>query len=347
MRANRIITVRTGDDYMPVVPEVEPGDGDWAAKRALESGRASKRLGRALIAIIVLLGVVTLLAWSDPAITQQQRLYAIRLFPLASIFHPMPDTVFPATTTTVPQPVPAQITNVVVDLSAVRTTRTHVERFARWVPRFEAGAHVRYFNDTDHDQHYALLCYLSKLAPPGAVMVELGTALGLSAMALACNPGVSRVLSFDVMDCEATLAAHNGITRERLRTELPQVRFLTGADPMGALWAPDVLKASVILLDTYHEPDTRPFERGFVDFLVRNRFAGILVLDDIWVNAQMTNWWTTDIVAQRTSLPPPRRYDLTPWGHASGTGVVDFTGTMDTVSPAVFPLPRQPMRASV
>lgn len=45
------------------------------------------------------------------------------------------------------------------------------------------------------------------------------------------------------------------------------------------------------MLDTFHEPDTVPFEREFFQRLLDIGFKGILGLDDIHLNLEMKKWW--------------------------------------------------------
>ena len=82
----------------------------------------------------------------------------------------------------------------------------------------------------------------------------------------------------------------------------------------------DIARAPLISLDTAHLPDTVPFEREFMQALEGVGYRGVVVCDDIHMNAEMVRWWHEI---------PQRKFDVTAVGHGqSGTGVVDFSGRL-------------------
>ena len=98
--------------------------------------------------------------------------------------------------------------------------------------------------------------------------------------------------------------------------DLPNVEFRV----KNALEDGDQLLASpLILLDTYHDG---VFEQEMYDFLSRNNYTGLLLLDDIHVNPAMQQFWSG---VSHTKL------DLTTWGHWSGTGLVVFDMASSTL----------------
>ena len=86
------------------------------------------------------------------------------------------------------------------------------------------------------------------------------------------------------------------------------------------LWE-KIRRAPLIFLDTFHKPDSRPFEREFMRRLVDIRYDGIVLIDDIYLNHEMQRWFDELVCAANA---PYNAYDLTVVGHSSGTGLLDF-----------------------
>ena len=210
----------------------------------------------------------------------------------------------------------------------VYTERGHLSAAARArVPAHEGGQHRGYYAAPAGQEHYALLCYLVRQLRVGEWVVEVGAALGLSALALACNPDVP-VFSFDLVQNQlhAAVLAHLNMSAPEYRAGVPNAFFIE-ADVMAPEYAHALAGASLILLDTYHEPVSRPFEYAFVKHLRALGYRGLLVADDTRLNAEMATWWTWLIASGAPDGAPAgdgMAYDLTDVGHASGTGLQDF-----------------------
>ena len=92
-----------------------------------------------------------------------------------------------------------------------------------------------------------------------------------------------------------------------------------------------------MMLDTEHLPKTQPFEVGLLGNLSAAGYRGIVLLDDIRLNAEMAQFWRScQEWAERRGY---RAHDLTEVGHFSGTGLIDFTPSrvfsfVSTKSPA-------------
>lgn len=144
------------------------------------------------------------------------------------------------------------------------------------------------FHEGAGSEHYRLLTEISK----GKKLVyDIGTYRGASAIALS---NAEKVVTCDI--------------QHLLKCELPEnVRY-----KIGNCIGPDLLKADLILVDTFHDGT---FEREVYSYLEANNYKGILLLDDIYLNAEMKSFWV-DI-----DLP---KQDLTYIGHYSGTGIVFF-----------------------
>ena len=162
-------------------------------------------------------------------------------------------------------------------------------------------------------EHYKLLAAIASKFVRGR-FYDVGTYLGHSALALAHRYDElgNRVITFDIQDCFKTAEAsaiksHGGI----------ELRVKDAIEDVAEI----VSNADVVLLDV--TPHDGQFERVFITELIRRGFKGLLILDDIHLNAEMTALWQW--------VPAARKIDLTDLGHWSGTGLVAFDpeGTID------------------
>jgi predicted O-methyltransferase YrrM len=177
--------------------------------------------------------------------------------------------------------------------------------------RMDLGS-VRY-PDFWPGEHYRLLASIVKIERP-TLIVEIGTAQGLSALALKKYlPAEGSVATFDIVPW-------NEITDTYLR----KADFEDGrlAHHVGDLSEPTVFlrhttlleQADVVFVDA---PKDGRFEPIFLQNLERLRFRKpmLLILDDIRVWNMLATW---------RQLARPK-LDMTSFGHWSGTGFVDWT----------------------
>jgi hypothetical protein len=136
------------------------------------------------------------------------------------------------------------------------------------------------------NEHYRLISYLCD----GMDLVfDIGTYQGFSALAMST---AKKVISYDVEN-QRIISTKN--CEYKIGNVLKDKRLL---------------KASVILIDTYHEGD---FEAKVIEHLRANNYKGLLVMDDIYFNKQMTSLWESIT---------EEKHDLTELGHYTGTGLV-------------------------
>ncbi len=193
--------------------------------------------------------------------------------------------------------------------------RIDLSYLARHVPDAE---HRRQFLDTGFREHYRLIAHLSTCFH-NAVLFDIGTNKGYSALALSHNPA-NRVVSYDIVDLR-------DLDDD---AKLHRIEFQIG----DVMKDERLLASPLIVLDTDH--DGR-FEAEFYRFLRRNRYRGLLSLDDIHLSRAMIEFWNT--------IEEPK-VDLTDIGHFSGSALVDFsTGAWGGLS-APGPL-RSGMRAAL
>lgn len=169
-----------------------------------------------------------------------------------------------------------------------------------------------YLPDIWPGEHYKLLAGLVLALKPRLV-VEIGTATGLSALAMMRYlPPESRLVTFDIIDWQSYPGQH-------LRSEdFAAGRLVQYVDDLSqsavAQRYHEVLKgADMIFIDAAKD---RVMERKFVTNFRRVPFERkpLLVFDDIRVWNMLRIW---------QELPFPK-LDVTSFGHWSGTGLVEW-----------------------
>ena len=159
-------------------------------------------------------------------------------------------------------------------------------------------------------QHYNLLSYLATRLS-GTTIIDLGTHMGSSALALSVNP-TNTIYSFDIV-------------RKTPLSDLPNVNFeiVDLWNPAARdFWAPIVLGSSLIVLDI--DPHSGVPEYEFYLWLKENDYKGLLFCDDIHYFKEMRdNFWF--------KVPHSEKVDITAIGHWSGSGVISFQPRPDIV----------------
>ena len=196
------------------------------------------------------------------------------------------------------------------------------------VKDFTSEAYVNYLLAEPGKEHYPFLSYISSTYGDCRHFTDIGTRVVTSALALGSNLK-SPVWTFDLPSSSERKEAFRGRTEEewqsRAQTTGLDIKF-HNLDLMKA--SNDELKQYLgtwfVMLDTFHQPDTVPFEREFFQRMIDIGFKGILALDDIHLNSEMKQWWKeVEDGAERGGY---HTYDISEIGHYSGTGLVDFSG---------------------
>jgi hypothetical protein len=178
-------------------------------------------------------------------------------------------------------------------LNRVNISNIALSGYTKYVANME---HLQYFLDDNFKEHYKLIAYISSLFND-ATIFDVGTNLGYSALALSYN-STNIIVSYDIVK-----------SRELYHSEeLHNIDFRIG----DVLQDKRLLQAQLIMLDTFHDG---VFEKKFYEFLKKEKYKGLLFLDDIHLNEPMKKFWD--------SISEPKE-DLTDVGHWSGSGLVDF-----------------------
>lgn len=173
-------------------------------------------------------------------------------------------------------------------------------------PYTEWTGYSQYFKDCNKREHYKLMAFLSGQCEDGEKIYDIGTFLGFSALALAHNPDVN-VVTYD-------LTNHFNTTQLTAK-DYPNITFKL-ADCTQKEELVDIVKAPFIFLDV--DPHDGVQEPQIFKAFQDAGFKGLLFLDDIHLNEPMKQFWNSITL---------KKYDITSYGHWSGTGVVVFDET--------------------
>lgn len=136
----------------------------------------------------------------------------------------------------------------------------------------------------------------------GETIIDIGTHIGYSALAMAFNPKVN-VVSYDLYDHFSKMAP----TTAR---DVPNITFLLKNCITDAQ---NLSQSPFIFLDV--DPHDGVQEKEIINALAEAGFKGIMVCDDIYKNTEMRAFW---------DWVPYKKYDISKFGHWSGTGLIVF-----------------------
>jgi hypothetical protein len=167
---------------------------------------------------------------------------------------------------------------------------------------------LQYFELNSGTEHYKLLAYFSKELNTDKPLLDIGTYFGFSAAAL--SVGNKKVISYDIYDW---IPDDKYTVKKLLNVEL---RCMDCLDDMDTL-----LDTDFICLDI--SPHDGLQEQVIFDALKKYKYKGLLFLDDIHLCKEMDDFWN------RIDLP---KYDLSKYGHFSGSGLVVFDVNKFTIN---------------
>lgn len=185
----------------------------------------------------------------------------------------------------------------------------------------------KYASSPPGQEHYALLSYFAIIFSKNPYSyIDIGTRFGTSALTMATYG--HHVITYDIpgsTELETALKSMK-MTKENWDLELKKLNCNITTISANLLKVTDeefepVRRAPFILLDTYHRPYSNPFEREFIERLVASKYNGVVILDDIFEDREMIEWFNELICSK---YRPFSVYNITSVGHASGTGLLDF-----------------------
>ena len=168
---------------------------------------------------------------------------------------------------------------------------------------------LSYFDVTK--EHYHFLGYISTTIDNGTI-IDTGTHRGGSAIALSYNQS-NKVHTYDIESFRSGITGNVKNIPKNISYYCPlSIIELMETNP------DQILTSDIFFIDINHEG---PEEIKLFDFLLENNYKGILILDDIHINADMEHVWSyiqsSDVIT----------FDATNIAHlldGDGTGVVFF-----------------------
>lgn len=152
-------------------------------------------------------------------------------------------------------------------------------------------------------EHYSLLA-VSSLYFNNTTLFDIGTCTGASAIALAYNTK-NNVISYDIQN---ELGVHS---------KPNNVEFKIGDFRLDEL----TLQSPLIVIDV--DPHDGNLEAEFHNFFVQKKYNGFVLWDDVHLTGRnergigIDTWWK--------SLDSVEKYDLTEFGHGTGTGLIVYS----------------------
>lgn len=164
---------------------------------------------------------------------------------------------------------------------------------------------------TKTQEHYRLLAAFADMFY-NEIIIDIGTFKGLSALALAYNKQ-NHVITVNKEKRSNFLGkAVEEFPIEPILHDILKIReneYLTNK----------IKESAFVLLDITHNGKD---EKEFYNFLLEIDYKGILIADDIYLkrNGDMEGFWNSI---------KEKKFDLTEYGHWSGTGIVDFSKELE------------------
>lgn len=190
----------------------------------------------------------------------------------------------------------------VISLSKAIVNATDLTKLTHYM-EFHAQQ-KQYFLEEAGKEPYKLYAYLSQHVHGD--IIDAGTLFGTSALALSANEQ-NTVFTFDTVKyIPDNFDKTTPLNRPNVKSYICHAQAVM----------PKIAQAEMVLLDIDPHIDGEA-ETQFVELLVKHKFRGILVADDINLNEGMQNFWN--------NIPSHlKKLNVSPLGHWSGTGVIVF-----------------------
>jgi len=192
-----------------------------------------------------------------------------------------------------------------------------VDTGGRWVDGWS-----QFVNAKAGQKYYKLLAYLSTFFESNQILIDLGTLTGASSLALSYNKNI-KVYSFDL----PKQTFHNGVPgtdmfvyesedQKLAKNNAPNIEYIIG----DCLKYPELLlNSSLIFIDIDHSGIV---EKQILDFLRKNNWNGLALLDDIHWGTMLPIW---------NEVPEPK-WNLSFCGNgADGTGLINFGNKYEVI----------------
>lgn len=155
------------------------------------------------------------------------------------------------------------------------------------------------------EQYHKLYAYISTLFN-NIKIADIGTRTGNTAISLSYNTS-NIVDSYDI-DPKCLEWTSKIVS--------PRIKFFSE----NILNTPKILEYNLISLDI--DPHSGSNEMALVEYLIDNKWQGTMLMDDIGIEC----WPDMNAMWNKIQLP---KWDITEYGHGSGTGLIDFSNTIE------------------
>ena len=187
----------------------------------------------------------------------------------------------------------------VIALDETKINNTNMEYGEKYVSWHSKNSD--YFAADAGKEHYKLLAYLSTVMQEKSY-IDIGTYYGFSAIALSANEN-AKVITYDVCDWIPDDKEFSAKNKSNVTCKIMNcINDMT-----------EIVKTNLVVLDI--DPHDGDEEVRILDALRKNGYKGLVLLDDIFLNEDMKAFW---------NAIPEKKYDVTKFGHWSGTGIVVF-----------------------
>lgn len=201
--------------------------------------------------------------------------------------------------------------SIIIDFEKINhISNSQLER----VQGYTTKQYAEYLLKPAGSEHYAFLNYMSATYGDCRHLVDIGTYAATSALALGSNQR-SPVRTFDLPTSNSNKKLQEEVRAVGVDIQFHNLDLLKISDGEFKKY----MLTWFIMMDT----NVVSFERQFFQRLLKISFKGMLVLDDIHIG-EMKPWW--EKLEKRAAKNNYTTHDLTKVGHASGTGLVDFSG---------------------
>ncbi len=172
-----------------------------------------------------------------------------------------------------------------------------------------------YYNNLAGVNEYRLYKYISDQLSDNIIILDIGTYYGTSAISLSHNE-TNMVYTYDIKDFGAK-------DRSKKNIIFLNKNFLEDKELIS--------KSALIILDIKHNGKE---EIEIYDKLKEYNFKGLLLLDDIHFGNReplggKIQGYNMNIFWNYIDLP---KWDLTKYGHVTGTGLVDFNNNIKNIT---------------
>ena len=171
----------------------------------------------------------------------------------------------------------------------------------------------KHYDDMSGIQEYRLYSYLSTFFN-NTIILDIGTYNGRSAIALSHNDN-NNVISYDITD-NISNKNHQIYTKQNITFKIQNV-----LDDLTEVFLKNV---KIIMIDIDH---FETIEKLIIDKLFELKFSGIILLDDI----KHPYPKEFECMQKLWNEINHKKYDITKYGHISGTGVVLMNTDIDFI----------------